>query len=127
MSTSHALIETRRGHAGMSILKLRALAAEPLLCDEEWQAISCELKLSGREIDILRCVVEDEKESAIAQRLAISVHTVHTHLHRLYRKLGVSSRLDVIVLIFRECMAHTRRGRLAPRHLERSPSDRAAA
>jgi DNA-binding NarL/FixJ family response regulator len=108
----------------LSILQLRAATEQPLLSDEEWRAIGCQLKLSGRELDILRYLVTGEKELTIAHRLGISSHTVHTHLHRLYEKLGVSSRLEVIVLIFREYLAHTRQERFGPCNLEHSPSDR---
>ena len=110
----------------MSLLKLRSPTA-PLLSDEEWQDIGCQLKLSGRELDILRYLIKDEKELTIAHRLGISFHTVHTHLHRLYEKLGVSSRLDVIVLVFREYITHARQKWFKPCNLEHSPSDRAAA
>ena len=63
----------------MSILKLRALMNEPLLSNDDWQAIGSELELTGRELDVLRRMAKDEKESAIACRLGISSHTVHTH------------------------------------------------
>jgi DNA-binding CsgD family transcriptional regulator len=55
------------------------------------------LALSPRELEIARGVMADEKEMAIAVRLGISVHTVHTHLERIYRKMGVSSRVQLVV------------------------------
>ena len=99
---------------GHGNLKLRSPTDQPLLSDEEWQYIGCQLKLSGRELDILRYLIKDEKELTIAHLIGISFHTVHTHLHRLYEKLGVNSRVEVIVLIFREYLAHARQERFVP-------------
>ena len=67
-------------------------AAENLFSEEQWQAIALSLGLSAREFQVLRPIFDDEPDAAIACRLGISSHTVHTHLGRLYRKLGVRSR-----------------------------------
>ena len=64
-----------------------------------WERLAEKLGLSEREIQILQAVLEDSKEKGIAQRLRISPHTVHTHLDRLYRKLAVRSRSDLILKI----------------------------
>jgi len=56
--------------------------------------------LSGREREVLRLVVADLKESEIAHRLSISTHTVHTYLDRMYRKLSVTSRLQLVLRMF---------------------------
>jgi DNA-binding CsgD family transcriptional regulator len=72
--------------------------------DESWTLLARRLALSPREIEVARGVLLDEKEFAIALRLGISVHTVHTHLERMYRKLGVSSRLQLAVELFRHSL-----------------------
>jgi AraC-like DNA-binding protein len=43
----------------------------------------------------------DLSEDQIARELGISAHTVHTHFERVYRKLGVRSRCQLIVSLFR--------------------------
>jgi DNA-binding CsgD family transcriptional regulator len=111
----------------MSNLELQASTDEPLLSDKEWQAIGLQLELSGRECDVLRYVVEDVKESIIARRLGISSHTVHTHMNRLYEKLGVGSRVELILLIFREYIAHTCQRCFEGCGLEAAPCDCAGA
>lgn len=80
----------------------------PLLREAEWQIIVDRLNFSPREMQIVRHVMEDLKEQTIARRLGISPHTVHTHLKRLYGKLGVSSRVELILRIFREYAASMR-------------------
>ncbi len=52
-------------------------------------------KLSGREQEIAGCLLEGLSDKAIAERLNISHHTVHVHLVRLFRKLGVHTREDI--------------------------------
>lgn len=68
----------------------------------EWQSVCASLRLSARESQIARWILDDEAERAIASHLGISSHTVHAHLQRLYRKLGVRSREQLIVRLFME-------------------------
>lgn len=70
------------------------------ISDSSWSAIVTSLKLSARESQIARMILSDASEAVMASALAISPHTVHTHLERLYRKLGVTSRCQVTVCIF---------------------------
>jgi len=48
--------------------------------------------LTEREVEIARLASEGKSNKAIARVLGISPRTVGTHLSRIYRKLGVSSR-----------------------------------
>jgi DNA-binding NarL/FixJ family response regulator len=68
---------------------------------EAWLAIADSLQLSEREAQVVGLLLRDESESGIATQLGISTHTVHTHLERLYRKLKVTSRCQVVIRIFR--------------------------
>jgi len=85
-----------------------------LFSEREWSDVGRALRLSERELEIVRLCVEDLKESTIARRLAISGHTVHTHMERLYHKLGVGSRAALLVRVFEAWRAlvesHPRRG-----------------
>jgi DNA-binding CsgD family transcriptional regulator len=72
------------------------------LSDRAWTAITGSLGLSSREAEVARLILSDAGEATIATTLAISPHTVHTHLGRLYRKLGVTSRCQVAVRIFKQ-------------------------
>ncbi|WP_428389932.1 response regulator transcription factor [Mucisphaera sp.] len=76
-------------------------SANELISEENWAALRARLQLSEREVQIAQAVLEDRKELAIAMDLGISPHTVHTHLERLYRKLGVDSRLGLAVRLMR--------------------------
>ncbi len=60
------------------------------------------LRLSNREIEIIQCLIREQKDLAIAQELGISYNTLRTQLSRLYRKLGVHSRTGVVVAVLGE-------------------------
>ena len=73
------------------------------LPDHTWVALVRSLGLSGREAQIAQLLLAaDDREDAIAAALEISPHTVHTHLERLYRKLGVTSRSQVVARMFQK-------------------------
>lgn len=50
--------------------------------------------LSRTEVTVLREIVEGRSNAEIGRRLFISPETVRTHLTRIYRKMGVRSRLE---------------------------------
>ena len=72
------------------------------LSDRQWDSIAQSLNLSGRELQILQCMFDNQTEDAMAMELGISCHTVHTHLERLYHKLQVTSRCAAVVRVFAE-------------------------
>jgi DNA-binding NarL/FixJ family response regulator len=51
-----------------------------------------ELKLSERELEVLRCVAQGHPNKVIAIRLGISEKTVKAHLTRIYQQIGVTDR-----------------------------------
>ena len=76
-------------------------AIETILRSEVWGAVVRFLTLSRREAEIIERILRlDDDELSIAAYLQISSHTVHTHLERLYRKLQVSSRSQLVTRIF---------------------------
>jgi len=72
---------------------LEALARSTFV---KFQAKSGSL-LSARETDVVRCVVEGLTNREIAQRLKLTEHTVKNYLFRIFEKLGVSSRVEVVL------------------------------
>jgi two-component system nitrate/nitrite response regulator NarL len=53
--------------------------------------------LTARELDVVRCVAEGLSNREIAQRLKLTEHTVKNYLFRIFDKLGVSSRVEVVL------------------------------
>ncbi len=75
-----------------------------ILTPDQWATVQQTLQLSRRELDIVKCLFDDRTEMGVAHELAISPHTVHTHLERLYRKLGVGTRTGVLLRVFGVCL-----------------------
>lgn len=63
--------------------------------------VSGESMLSKREQDVVRCVAEGLSNREIAGRLGLTEHTVKNYLFRIFDKLGVSSRVEVVLYAFR--------------------------
>jgi DNA-binding CsgD family transcriptional regulator len=58
--------------------------------------------LSPREMQIARLVADGATNRAMATMLGISLWTVSTHLRRIFAKLGVSSRAEMVATLFGE-------------------------
>lgn len=56
-------------------------------------------QLSGRQRDILELLQQGCSNQDIAARLGLSAKTIENHLTRLYRQLGVNSRLEAIAYV----------------------------
>jgi DNA-binding NarL/FixJ family response regulator len=52
--------------------------------------------LTARQRDLLRCLKDGLDNQAIARRTGLSVKTIENHLTRLYRQIGVQSRLEAV-------------------------------
>ena len=72
-----------------------------------WAAITRSFNLSNRELQLVRGVFDDCTDFSIASALKISAHTVHTHFGRLYHKLRVANRAQLIVRVLDEFLAMT--------------------
>jgi len=55
-----------------------------------------ESELSKRELEVARLVAEGLTNNEIAETLIISPRTVSTHLEKIYRRLGISSRASLV-------------------------------
>jgi two-component system nitrate/nitrite response regulator NarL len=56
--------------------------------------------LSKREQDVVRGVADGLSNREIAQHLSLTEHTVKNYLFRIFDKLGVSSRVEVVLYAF---------------------------
>ena len=58
-------------------------------------------RLTVRELQILRFMKEGATTETLADRLCISPATVQNHVHNIFRKLDVHSRLEAVALAYR--------------------------
>jgi DNA-binding NarL/FixJ family response regulator len=79
-----------------------------LLSTGTWPTLGESLRLSPRELQVVKGVFQDHKEELIAADLGISPHTVSTYLQRIYAKLCVQSRTQLIVRVIAEYLRAAR-------------------
>lgn len=101
-----ALHRVLSGGVYLPPLPTDAVASEPLPQDEEGArdesvGPDATLGLSGRQLDVLRLLVEGKPNKEICRVLSLSESTVKTHLSAIFRKLKVSSRTQAVVAVAR--------------------------
>jgi two-component system, NarL family, nitrate/nitrite response regulator NarL len=52
--------------------------------------------LTKREVQVVRCAAEGKTNKTIANELGLSEHTIKNYLFRVFEKLGVSSRVELL-------------------------------
>jgi LuxR family maltose regulon positive regulatory protein len=81
--------------------------ADPGILADRWEDVSRSLaanarsiadgtELTKRELEILRLLPTRLSQREIGRRQFVSYNTVHSHIRSIYRKLGVSSRVDAV-------------------------------
>jgi DNA-binding CsgD family transcriptional regulator len=78
-------------------------ASRELLTPEQWIGVADALGITPRELEIIVLLLESKTREAVARTLHISTRTVRQHLERIYQKLGVSDRVELVL-----CIMHTR-------------------
>ena len=89
-------LDARTTEAGVTImLEHGNVRAVLVVCPQEPRHA-----LSPRELQIARLVAAGDTNRAIASTLDISLWTVSTHMRRIFAKLGVGSRAEMVALFF---------------------------
>ena len=71
----------------------------PLATDTLPEAFLAKYGITDREREIILKVVQGKSNADIASELFISLATVKTHLHNIYKKIGVESRYDLLARV----------------------------
>lgn len=76
---------------------------ESLNSIKTYESTSCEgIKLSNREIEVIRFVAEGLTNKQIADKLFLSAHTVTTHRKNIMCKLGISNTAGLVMYAVRQ-------------------------
>jgi len=84
------------------MLQSRSSSLKPFFTPQVWAVLSQQMKLSKRELQMVKAVFDDKREDSIARDLGLSPHTVRTYMERLHGKLGVKSRTALMTAILGE-------------------------
>jgi len=78
----------------------------PVLCEEAAKAIAIHLRRTGtslcahsltpREQEIVGCLAAKLSDKEISDRLSMNMHTLHSHLGHIFKKLGVHNRREAV-------------------------------
>jgi two-component system, NarL family, response regulator NreC len=85
------LTAVRRGASGEEYVSSRVAAGLELL-----RKARDDGGLSGREVEVLRLIALGHTSAEIADKLHLSRRTVETHRARIYRKLGLETRAQLV-------------------------------
>ena len=58
--------------------------------------------LTKRQDELVNLAAEGLPNSQIAQKLGVTEHTVHNYLFRIYEKLGIASRTELILYVLKQ-------------------------
>jgi DNA-binding CsgD family transcriptional regulator len=83
-------------------LVLEALAATPKIRALDGKGMSL---LSKREVQVVRCLAEGLTNREIAERIGLSQHTIKNYLFRIFDKLGVSNRIELLFMTLSQSSA----------------------
>ena len=81
------------------VFALDVLASSPAISAVDHQGMNL---LSDREMEVVRCLAEGLTNREIGERLGLSRHTVKNYLFRIFDKIGVSSRMELLYLTLRQ-------------------------
>jgi DNA-binding NarL/FixJ family response regulator len=71
---------------------------------EKWQQLMDALQLPPQQIRIVELILRNRCDKQIAATLGIKMPTVRTYMHRIYERLGVNDRLELVLRLF--AMSH---------------------
>ena len=93
----HAVRGVAHGEVGWVSRKVAALLSQILVKEQDGGP-----ELTPRELKVLNLVVEGKTNNQIGMALGISPKTVEKHLHVIFQKLGVVSRVEAAIMAVRE-------------------------
>jgi len=76
-------------------LAIEALASTPVVRTVGTNGLNL---LSKRELEVVDCLVQGLTNREIAERMGLSRHTVKNYLFRIFDKMGVSSRVELLFM-----------------------------
>ena len=94
---SPASLRSAADRVGLDEDSLRGLLFEYPHAGEHPRRASEPCPLSAREVDALRGLAEGKVYKQIAQELSLSVSTIRTHLHNVYKKIGAVDRAQAVL------------------------------
>src|SRR5690242_6212499 len=84
-----------RAHAGAT----RSGNLQPLRSDE-WRLISAELAVTPQQARIIELILAGHRDKQIARQMGVGLPTIRTQLSRVFERLGVCDRVELLLRVF---------------------------
>lgn len=81
----------------------------PIFSEAQWAELAEVMSLSPRQVDVVRCLFAGCADKQIAQQLGLSVNTVRDYMGRLFLKLAVADRVELILCVLARFLDGCRR------------------
>jgi DNA-binding NarL/FixJ family response regulator len=78
----------------------------PLLSSAEWEALLRVLALSPQQSRVVKLLFDGKRDKQIAAAMNLSVWTVRSHLTKIFDRVEVSDRAELVLKIFRLIREH---------------------
>jgi DNA-binding NarL/FixJ family response regulator len=84
-------------------------ALPPFISPDEWQHIVASLQLSPQQAKIISLILQGKQDKEIGRELALNRYTIRTYLRRVFDRVALEDRMELVLHIFALCA--NRRGR----------------
>ncbi len=90
---------------------VRVEQKKSIFSDDEWERIKEAMRLSPRQLDVVKCLFRGFGDKQIANHLGIAVSTVRAYMSKLFLKLSAADRVEVILCVLSRFLDQSRCGR----------------
>lgn len=66
----------------------------------EWDVVVQTLDLAPQQERIVRLLMRSKRDKQIAREMGLAVPTVRSHLERIYARVGVSDRMELVHRVY---------------------------
>jgi len=75
------------------------MTSDEIISSSDWKRVAKRVALPPRQLEIAQQIMQGCGDRQIAERLGVKVPTVRTHLGRMYAKLKVQNRSQLILYL----------------------------
>lgn len=73
-----------------------------------WAEVASSLRLSPQQVRVVEALLRGMRDKQIARVTGLAVPTVRTHFDRIFRRVGVRDRVELLLKIFTLAIAYIR-------------------
>ncbi len=84
-----------------------AAADSPPLSRNQWIRAVEALALSPQQARIVSLILQGKRDKQIAAAMGVRIATVRTHLGRLFARIGVADRVELLLMVFAIVMEYS--------------------